>query len=125
MVEQSADLPRGQRGAGYAEFKRAAQRTILRQFRHYLPDLTDLLVYAELSTPLSTVSVTGHHHGTFYGLDVTPERLRCDALRMKTPVDGLYMAGQDSASPGVPGAFWGGLLNAACVDPKVFCEIRG
>lgn len=122
-VERWGDLPREERGEDYAEFKRAAKQTILKHFRHYLPELADLLVYAELSTPLSTVSVTGHHQGAFYGLDVTPERMRCDALRMKTPVDGLFLGGQDAASPGVPGALWGGLLSAACVDPKVYRHI--
>jgi all-trans-retinol 13,14-reductase len=48
-----------------------------------------------------------------------------DALRAKTPVPGLFLAGQDVASPGVPGALWGGLLAAASVDPKVFREFRG
>ena len=49
----------------------------------------------------------------------------CDALRAKTPIPGLFLAGQDVASPGVPGALWGGLLSAASVDPKVFRHFKG
>jgi phytoene dehydrogenase-like protein len=70
------------------------------------------------------VSFTGHRHGAFYGLDVTPERVLCDGLRAKTPVPGLFLAGQDVASPGIPGALWGGLLAAASVDPTVFRHVR-
>ena len=96
----------------------------MRQFEKYFPDLAKLVVYRELATPLATASFTGHREGAFYGLDVTPQRILCDALRAKTPVPGLFLAGQDVASPGIPGALWGGLLAAASVDPKVFSKIR-
>lgn len=43
--------------------------------------------------------------GSFYGLDVTPKRITTDALRMKTPIEGLYLIGQDVLTPGIPGAF--------------------
>ena len=119
-----ADLPPGARGEDYAEFKRRAEDTLMAQFESYFPDLAGLVVHHELSTPLSTVSFTGHRQGAFYGLDVTPERVLCDGLRAKTPVPGLFLTGQDVASPGIPGAMWGGLLSAASVDPTVFRHVR-
>ena len=97
----------------------------MEKFESYFPDLAKLVVHRELATPLSTVSFTGHRKGAFYGLDVTPERVMCDALRAKTPIPGLYLAGQDVASPGIPGALWGGLLAAASVDPKLLKHFRG
>ncbi|MBE1283444.1 MAG: FAD-dependent oxidoreductase [Rhodobacteraceae bacterium] len=124
-VAQWSDRTIGDRGADYADFKCRAEETLLAQFKAYFPDLAKLLVYHELSTPLSTVTFTGHHHGAFYGLDVTPERLMCDGLRAKTPVPGLYLAGQDVATPGIPGALWGGLLAAASLDHKVFRHFAG
>ena len=123
-VARWADLPPGERGDDYADFKRRAEATLMRQFEKYFPDLAKLVVYRELATPLATASFTGHREGAFYGLDVTPQRILCDALRAKTPVPGLFLAGQDVASPGIPGALWGGLLAAASVDPKVFSKIR-
>ena len=123
-VAKWAGLPSGARGDDYAEFKRRVEKTLMTQFESYFPDLSKLVVYRELATPLSTVSFTGHRKGAFYGLDVTPERVMCDALRAKTPIPGLFLAGQDVASPGIPGAFWGGLLSAASVDPKVFSKFR-
>lgn len=123
-VAKWADRPAGARGDDYADFKRRAEETLMVQFERYFPDLAKLVVYRELATPLSTVTFTGHRKGAFYGLDVTPERVMCDALRAKTPIPGLFLAGQDVASPGIPGALWGGLLAAASVDPKVFRQFR-
>ena len=123
-VAQWADLPTGGRGDDYADFKRRAEVTLMAQFERYFPDLAKLVVYRELATPLATVAFTGHRKGAFYGLDVTPERVMSDALRATTPFPGLYLAGQDVASPGIPGALWGGLLSAASVDPKVFPKFK-
>jgi len=120
-----ADRSEGARGDDYANFKHRIEETLIARFERYFPDLARLLVYRELATPLSTVTFTGHREGAFYGLDVTPERVMCDALRARTPIPGLYLAGQDVASPGVPGALWGGLFAAASVDPKVFKQLRG
>ena len=124
-VAQWADLPPGARGDDYADFKRRAKDTLMAQFEACFPDLAKLVVYCEMATPLSTVSFTGHRKGAFYGLDVTPERVVCDGLRAKTPIPALYLAGQDVASPGIPGALWGGLLSAASIDPKVFRHFQG
>ena len=122
-VAEWAHLPPGARGEGYADFKRRAEETIMAQFAHYFPDLSKLVVFHELATPLSTVSFTGHRKGAFYGLDVTPERVMCDALRAQTPIPGLYLAGQDVASPGIPGALAGGSIAAACVDSRVLKKL--
>jgi phytoene dehydrogenase-like protein len=124
-VDQWADQPAGARGDGYADFKRRAEHMLMAQFESYFPDLARLVVHRDLATPLSTVAFTGHRKGAFYGLDVTPERVMCDGLRAKTPIPGLFLAGQDVASPGIPGALMGGLLSAATVDPKVLPKIKG
>lgn len=123
-VARWADQPAGARGDDYADFKRRAEDTLMAQFEAYFPDLAKLVVYRDLATPLSTVSFTGHHEGAFYGLDVTPKRVMSDALRARTPIPGLFLAGQDVASPGIPGALMGGLLSAGSVDPKVFPKFR-
>lgn len=123
-VAQWADQSVGARGDDYADFKRRVEKTLMGQFERYFPDLAKLVVYRELATPLSTVTYTRHRKGAFYGLDVTPERVMCDGLRAKTPIPGLYLAGQDVASPGIPGALMGGLLGAASIDPKVVSHIR-
>lgn len=120
-----ADTAIGARGEDYKEFKRRAEATLMAQFERYFPDLAKLVVYRELATPLSTVSYTGHSEGAFYGLDVTPERVVSDALRARTPIPGLFLTGQDVASPGIPGALMGGLLAAAAIDPKALSALKG
>ena len=119
-----ADKTAEERGDDYAEFKHQVEETMMAEFEKRFPGLAKLVVYRELATPLATVAFTGHHKGGFYGLDVTPERVVCDALRAKTPIPGLWLSGQDVVSPGVPGALMGGLLSAASVDPRVFRHIR-
>lgn len=125
IVARWADMDRSERGADYEAFKHQVEETMFAQFRAYFPELADLVVFRELSTPLSTAAITGHRQGAFYGLEVTPERTTSDALRARTPFKGLFLSGQDVASPGIQGALWGGMLSAACVDPKVFTRIRG
>ncbi len=124
-VEKWANKESGARGEDYQSFKTRVGDAMFAQFETYFPELARLVVFRDVSTPLSTVAITGHYQGAFYGLDVTPERVMSEALQAKTPVPGLFLAGQDVASPGIPGALWGGLLAAASVDPRVFQQFRG
>ena len=125
VVEKWANLEPCARGENYQAFKSAVEEVLFAQFEKYFPDLTKLVVFRTLSTPLSTEAITGHHHGGFYGIDVTPERVLSSALQAKTPVSGLILAGQDVLSPGIPGALWGGIFAAAAVDPKVWRKLPG
>lgn len=124
-VQRWADLPPGGRGADYKAFKRRTEAVLFDQFRAYFPKLAELVVFRELSTPLTTAAYTGHSKGSFYGLEVTPRRVLTNALRSRTPIKGLYLAGQDVVTPGIPGAMWGGFLCAASIDPRVFQHRRG
>ncbi|MCK8462425.1 NAD(P)/FAD-dependent oxidoreductase [Aliiroseovarius sp. S1339] len=124
-VAQWADLPSGERGPEYKAFKQQIEDKMFALFEDSFPDLAKLVVLRELSTPLATAAITGHHEGRFYGLDGTPERVLSDALNAKTPIEGLYLSGQDVVSQGIQGALWGGILCAASVDPKVFKQLRG
>ncbi|MFK7838498.1 MAG: phytoene desaturase family protein [Sulfitobacter sp.] len=124
-VADWADRPSGARGAAYQTFKQQVEDRMFAQFKSKFPDLAELVVFRELSTPLATAGITAHHEGRFYGLDGTPERVLSNALNAKTPVKGLYLSGQDVVCQGIQGALWGGLLCAASVDPKVFKIFRG
>jgi all-trans-retinol 13,14-reductase len=59
-----------------------------------------------------------------YGLEMSAERMRHTALRVRTPVPGLLLAGQDVVSPGIPGAFLGGFTSAASVEPSLWRQLR-
>lgn len=123
VVEKWAHLKPGARGADYRDFKEKVEEILFARFQEYFPELAKLVVFRSLSTPLSTEAITGHHHGGFYGIDVTPGRMLSNALQAKTPVPGLILAGQDVLTPGVPGALWGGIFAAASIDPKVWRDL--
>ena len=80
-----------------------------------MPQLREALVYAELSTPLSTRWFRQSGHGEIYGLDHDVQRLKQDWLHPITPVKGLYLTGQDVVSAGVAGALMGGFLTTAAM----------
>jgi all-trans-retinol 13,14-reductase len=125
VVEKWAHMEPGARGEDYYAFKAGIEDAMFAQFEAYFPELAKLVVFRSLSTPLTTRAITGHHKGAFYGIDTTPERLVSEALQTRTPVPGLFLAGQDVLSPGIPGALWGGVLAAATVDPRLFRQLPG
>jgi all-trans-retinol 13,14-reductase len=124
MLAPWSELKPDQRGPEYQLMKSRIETAMPSSFARHMPGLASMIAYHELATPLATAFITGHDHGGFYGLENTPRRMMSAALRMKTPVPGLYLSGQDVVTPGIFGAMWGGLLAAATVDPHVFQRLR-
>jgi all-trans-retinol 13,14-reductase len=60
-----------------------------------------------------------------YGIEMSVERQGSEALRLRTPVPGLLLAGQDVIGPGVQAAFMGGLMAAATVEPALWRQLGG
>jgi all-trans-retinol 13,14-reductase len=113
----------GNRPEEYAAFKELIERNLLAQFVRCFPALAPMVVYHELSTPLSTAAFTGARQGAIYGLETSPRRFLSPSLRAKTPIPGLVLTGQDVASPGVTGAMMGGVLAAAAIEPRLFAHL--
>jgi len=105
-------------------FKQNVKSRILELFAEKFPALAPLIVYSELGTPLDTVAFTNHEKGGFYGAETTPRRMLSDALNARTPVPGLFLSGQDVMTPGIAGAFAGGLFGAAAIDPRIIQKLR-
>lgn len=103
--------------------KKNVEAKLLEFFGAKFPALEEMIVHCELGTPLATAAFTGHEKGGFYGIETTPDRLRSDALNARTPVPGLFLSGQDVATPGIAGALMGGMLGAAAIDPRVFRKL--
>ncbi len=82
-----------------------------------------LIVYHELSTPLSTTFYVETPEGAIYGLEHTPKRFLSAHLQTRTPIPGLYMSASDVATGGVAGAMTGGMLAAATIKPKLFLKM--
>jgi all-trans-retinol 13,14-reductase len=112
------------REESYAAFKDQLKRNLLAQFGEHFAALAPMVQLAEASTPITVASYTGAEHGAMYGLATTPQRFLSPALRPRTPIGGLLLAGQDACTPGVTGAMAGGLMAAAHVEPQLWRLLR-
>ncbi len=115
----------GRRPEEYEATKAWIGARLLAQFERRFPRLAPLIDFHEYSTPLSQAAFVGADRGAMYGVEMSAERLRSAAFRPRTPVPGLLLAGQDAVSPGVQGAFMGGFMAAACVEPSLWMAMRG
>lgn len=115
----------GRRGDSYKEFKKDMEERIIAQMRKNLPELMDLCVYHELSTPLSTMQYCRPPKGAIYGLEPTPKRWNTLELRPETPIKGFYLSGADVGTLGVVGALIGGVLTASKIDKRVVSKMLG
>lgn len=114
----------GSRPTEYETIKARIAEKLLAQFKRHFPRLAPLIDFHEVSTPLSQASFVGADRGAMYGIEMSAERIRHRALRIRTPVPGLLLAGQDAASPGVEGAFMGGFMAAASIEPRLWRAMR-
>jgi all-trans-retinol 13,14-reductase len=118
-------LPDDQRPEEYQAFKAWIEERMLAQFLRHFPALKPMLRFHELSTPVTQHRYVRSPEGAMYGIEMTAERLTSPALHVRTPLPGLLLAGQDVTSPGVPGAFMGGLMAAATVEPALWAQVSG
>jgi len=112
------------RPSDWAAFKKNVEAKLMAYYGSKFPGLMPLIVYRELGTPLATASFTGHEKGGFYGVETTPRRMLSDSLSARTPVPGLFLAGQDVMTPGIAGALASGMLCAAAIDSRVFQKLH-
>jgi all-trans-retinol 13,14-reductase len=103
------------RGADYEALKQRFADRLTEVLLRRCPQLDGAIDHAELSTPLSTRHFAAHPHGEIYGLDHTPARFDARALRVHTPVRGLYLTGVDVCTAGIGGAAMGGVLTASAI----------
>jgi all-trans-retinol 13,14-reductase len=105
------------RGDEYDRFKAELTDTLLGQYKQLYPDLAPMIRHAEMSTPLSTHHFARSESGSIYGLSTEPERFLEEALKPRTPVANLYLAGVDVMAPGIAGALGGGVIAATSAEP--------
>ncbi len=103
------------RGEDYEALKEKIADAMLGFVEERFPGFRSLVDFYELSTPLTNEHFTGHHEGNIYGLVCTPERFKQEWLGVRTPVENLYLTGADACSPGIAGAFMGGVASSAVV----------
>ena len=99
---------------GLAQAQRYAERMLARLDRE-VPGLVDQIDYYEVSTPLSTRHFANYEEGEIYGLDHSPRRFAQRYLRPRTPIRGLYLAGQDVVSAGIVPSLVSGYLAGSAI----------
>jgi all-trans-retinol 13,14-reductase len=112
------------RSESYTAYKDLLTKNLLAQFGEHFPALVPMIELTEASTPITLARFTGAEHGAMYGLATTPQRFLTPALRPRTPIGGLLLAGQDACTPGVTGAMMGGLMAAANIEPQLWRLLR-
>lgn len=103
------------RADGYEALKQHLAERLLEALYRQLPHLRGKIDYFEVSTPLSTRHFANYERGEIYGLEHTPRRFRERWLRPRTPIENLYLTGQDVVSCGVAGAMAAGYLTASVI----------
>lgn len=98
------------RGADYEEMKKGVSEALTAALDVHFPGLRKHVKVAEISTPLSYETFTGHPKGIPYGVAPIPERYESMSLRPQTPFRNLYLCGQDLVMPGVSAAFGSAMM---------------
>ncbi len=103
------------RGQKYDQLKEKISQKLLAYLYKYLPQTKGKVDYYELSTPLTTKHFQGYQHGEMYGVEATPERFKNRFLKPRTPIKGLYLAGQDIVCAGVGGGLMSAIVCASAM----------
>ena len=103
------------RGDDYEAFKEDLSQRLLDVLYRYEPQLKGKVAHYELSTPLSTRNFTNYQHGEIYGIEHSPERFEQEFLRPHTPIQNLYLTGQDIVTAGIAGALMSGVLTVSAI----------
>jgi all-trans-retinol 13,14-reductase len=128
IVDRAAFAPwrdKAQSADDYAAFKDWVAERLLGQFKRHFPRLAPMVRFHQAATPLTQRRFVRAVGGSMYGIEMSVERQGSDALRLRTPVPGLVLAGQDVIGPGVQAAFMSGLMSAASVEPALWRQLGG
>lgn len=115
LFEKWKDLPWKKRGEEYEKLKKKIADQMLKVMEEKFPGFGKLIDYLEVSSPLTTVSMTDHYKGTIYGLSSVPDRYdtkKSPWCQARTPIKNLYLTGTDVTGLGVSGALMGGVVTA-------------
>jgi all-trans-retinol 13,14-reductase len=104
------------RGQEYEALKREWGERLVGLLLRFYPQLEGHIELVDVSTPLSIEHYLGAHEGGAVGLDQTPARFTdwevMRHLDSRTPIESLWLTGQDTVTCGQPMVQGAGLLTA-------------
>ena len=102
----------GKRDIDYQDFTKKINTILINKLLLFYPQLKDKINFVFSGSPLTNKHYLGYLHGECIGLENTPERYINTNLSAKTPIDNLYLTGQDICTPGFSGALSGAIITA-------------
>ncbi|WP_164000270.1 phytoene desaturase family protein [Pyxidicoccus caerfyrddinensis] len=119
MFERWASVPPQARGEGYHARKEALADRMLCEVEARLPGLVGDIAVREVATPLTWVDSLRAPHGGPYGPAMTPRQTGRFRFHTRTPVPGLFLAGQGVLSMGISPVLLSGRLAAHAAEHYV------
>ncbi|WP_375772528.1 NAD(P)/FAD-dependent oxidoreductase [Archangium gephyra] len=123
MFERWAHLPAGARGEDYHALKEQLADRMLGEVEARFPGLVGDIAVREVATPLTWLDSLRAPHGGVYGPAMTPRQSGFYRFRTRTPVQGLFLAGQGVLSMGISPVLLSGRLAARAAEH--YTEQRG
>ncbi len=118
-----ADQPQGERDPEYQQLKERLTGQMLDLCDLIIPDLSQNLVYQDLSTPLTNDHFCRSHLGSMYGTEKTRDQTGSKTYPTKTKIPGLYLTGASTFGHGVMGATVAGMFTAAAILNRTLEDI--
>jgi all-trans-retinol 13,14-reductase len=115
VFERWAETSWKRRGAEYDDLKKTLTTRLQEELERNVPATRGKIETAEISTPLSTRHFANYENGEIYGASCVPARFRARAFGAHTPIQNLYLTGQDACTLGVTGALFGGAITASAI----------
>lgn len=110
------DQPQFKKDKEYYELKEKISEGLINLIEERYRGFKDLIIYKELSTPLTIESLSSKQSGEIYGVPPSPERYAKTWCRVNTPIKNLYLTGSDACAPGVLGGMWAGVAVASVLN---------
>lgn len=101
-----------QRSDGYAEAKRDAADSLLASVERRWPGLVGDVVVEDVATPVTNSHYVNAPAGSIYGPASTPDQFGFHRFAVKSPVEGLVLAGAGTLGPGVGSSLASGIVAA-------------
>lgn len=112
-VERWKDLPCGNRGQEYEDFKTIRAEKLLSALEKQFPGTVCNIENYWTSTPLTYNYYTGTPQGAMFGIMRNKNDLRGISIMQRTKVPNLYLAGQNINAHGIMGVIIGSVLTCA------------